>query len=305
VNTPITCTPDICETNPTCNPATGCEFTPITPCCGNGIVEDGESCDPPGSPTPDGGTCSFNCGFCGDGVLGEGEECEINIPCIAHDKPCKETVCDDCKCKKVPFPNGTIVPIPSNDCLDFVCQNGMAIPQPRPAGTACGNSVAEGVCDSPDTCDGEGHCNRNLSSGDVICRPAVNVCDVPERCTGVNIDCPANRFAPGGTLAPDDGNECTYDVCNGQGGIIHPFKARGTPCGNPKEGICDLPDTCDGAGVCDMNLVTFGNECQALRMAKVAECIRGPNMPYPHPSCFTVDMDQDGDVDLADCGDDQ
>src|SRR5262249_27610148 len=41
-----------------------------TPFCGNGIVESGETCDPPGSvQPPDGNVCRADCTFCGDGVV--------------------------------------------------------------------------------------------------------------------------------------------------------------------------------------------------------------------------------------------
>jgi hypothetical protein len=50
-----------------------------------------------------------------------------------------------------------------------------------------------------------------------------------------------------------------------------------------------------------MNIVVVANDCVLARMAKLVQCMRGPEVPYPDPSCFTVDLDQDNDVDHKDC----
>ncbi len=51
----------------------------FTPGCGNGVVEPGETCDPPGSiQGPNGNLCRSDCTFCGDGVkqANDGEQCD-------------------------------------------------------------------------------------------------------------------------------------------------------------------------------------------------------------------------------------
>jgi hypothetical protein len=46
--------------------------------CGDGVVDDGETCDPPGSAAPVGpGVCRADCTFCGDGVVDVSEACDI------------------------------------------------------------------------------------------------------------------------------------------------------------------------------------------------------------------------------------
>ncbi|MCH7994047.1 MAG: hypothetical protein IIB57_06340, partial [Planctomycetes bacterium] len=59
---------DIC-TGDSCNPVGGCVNTPLVPCCGNQVVEQGEECDP-----PDGQTCDINCMF--PICPGEGGPCD-------------------------------------------------------------------------------------------------------------------------------------------------------------------------------------------------------------------------------------
>ena len=48
--------------------------------CGDGIVDPGETCDPPGTPEPNGNVCRADCTFCGDGITQPGEACDPNNP---------------------------------------------------------------------------------------------------------------------------------------------------------------------------------------------------------------------------------
>ena len=57
-----------------------CEEEPL---CGNGVVDSGETCDPPGS-VPDlhfpDNLCRPSCTYCGDGEVNNDEECDFNDP---------------------------------------------------------------------------------------------------------------------------------------------------------------------------------------------------------------------------------
>jgi hypothetical protein len=60
----------------------------------------------------------------------------------------------------------------------------------------------------------------------------------------------------------DDGNPCTADTCDPTTGLCdHTPQSAGTSCGDRSNGICDAPDTCDGAGTCQSNHVADGTTC--------------------------------------------
>ncbi|MHC4444240.1 MAG: hypothetical protein ACYTA5_16705 [Planctomycetota bacterium] len=61
--------------------------------CGNGIVEEGEECEPPGTTLCDASCQSIEPAVCGNGIVEEGEECE----------PPGTTTCD-ASCHTIPIP---------------------------------------------------------------------------------------------------------------------------------------------------------------------------------------------------------
>src|SRR5262245_49128073 len=77
----------------------GCRNNCTIPSCGDGILDAGETCDPPGSPAGNNGnTCRADCTVCGDGVTQPGEMCDdgngvdtdgCNNNCIA---PCSVVI---------------------------------------------------------------------------------------------------------------------------------------------------------------------------------------------------------------------
>ncbi len=150
---------------------------------------------------------------------------------------------------------------------------------------ACGDGVldADEQCDAGDANGTVGACCTSLcelAPAGTPCRPAANVCDVAELCTGDNDACPDDVVAPDG-LACDDGNPCTTGdscvagACVGAGpicgnGVLERCEpcddgaANGSPAScctstcapKPYGAVCgddgDLctSDTCDGSGGC-------------------------------------------------------
>ncbi len=132
---------------------------------------------------------------------------------------------NDCVIDGTCYAEGTTNPL--NDCEECNPVLSSLNWSPRAEGSACGDQN-EDECNNPDACDGAGVCESN--------------------------------FKPDGTECPDDGNDCTDDVCN-TGSCSHPPYAPGTPCGDDADTECDNPDTCDGTGFCLDNFEVLGVPC--------------------------------------------
>ena len=92
-------------------------------------------------------------------------------------------------------------------------------------------------CAPPDSCHEAG-----------VCKSSTGVCQYAAK--------------PDGTFCGDAGSECVrQDTCASGACQDNGFEAPGTACGNPASGACDAPDACDGAGVCQPNLVPNGTAC--------------------------------------------
>jgi hypothetical protein len=120
--------------------------------------------------------------------------------------------------------------------LGDVCSNGVCnsagtycIAQNRLPGDDCRNgdgNTYEG-CDLPDTCNESGQCELNIKPALTVCRAGTGECNPEEVCRGVK-----------GEACPEDD-----------------FKAEGESCGDGSiDNVCDAPDTCDGAGICQNNV---------------------------------------------------
>ncbi|OQR93981.1 hypothetical protein THRCLA_08288 [Thraustotheca clavata] len=169
--------------------------------------------------------------------------------------------------------------------------------EPSPCLAPCKGTSQGGLCDAPDTCDGEGNCIDNFKSEEHVCRRG-HSCFENARCTGDHGHCPDNEPSP--CLAPckgiSNGGPCDLpDTCDGEGRCIDNYKSsehicrRGgscyedatcdgensfcppnepSPClapckGKSNGGPCDLPDTCDGEGNCIDNFKDSSFVCRA------------------------------------------
>ena len=140
---------------------------------------------------------------------------------------CRENICA-LRCSNNP---ATVCTVGGNECTaPGFCQDTL-VTQDKADGTACGDQTS-GDCKAPDTCQ-DGVCEAGFQPSTTTCRPAVDVCDVLESCTGSSADCPTDAKAP-----------------------------AGTPCGSNANTVCDDPDTCDGSGTCQDNNAPDTTTCR-------------------------------------------
>jgi len=211
-----------CSDGDGCCPG-GCDAESDDDCsasCGNGSVEPGETCDPPGSCPQSDADCDDGNACTADALLGAAASCSASCShqaitfCAAGDGCCPDG-CDgatDPDCAPV-CGNGVIeadeVCDPPGSCpqSDADCDNGDACTTGRLAGSPADCS-AHCVQQPLDAClDGDGCCGQgchalNDSDCDPVCGNAVvepgETCDPPESCPRSSADC-------------DDGDACTVD----------------------------------------------------------------------------------------------
>ena len=120
-----------------------------------------------------------------------------------------------------------------------------------PAGTVCRPGVD--LCDADETCTGTGvFCPGDLAEpAGTLCRGAVDACDVAETCDGVAPSCPVNLAAAAGTPAPvlcDDGEACSADLCDGNGGCDNASPATTAGIDFNEDGFINVADDIDSDG---------------------------------------------------------
>jgi cysteine-rich repeat protein len=116
----------------------------------------------------------------------------------------------------------------------------------------CGNGFVEFMeqCDDGNTADGD-CCSSfcQFEAAAVVCRPASDVCDAAETCTGASGSCPVDEFLPWLTLCRIAFDACDMnEICSG-GDPACPEDAvlnAGATC-RPAVAVCDQPEMCDGS----------------------------------------------------------
>jgi cysteine-rich repeat protein len=160
---------------------------------------------------------------CGNGVLEPGEQCE--------DGNFRDGDCCSSTCQLDPVGTSCAAP---NSCTADTCDGaGTCVP----GGPADGRPCDDGMfCNGADTCAG-GTCSAH----------AGDPCLGAGECRGCN-EFERQCHTPAGFGCTDDGNACTYDLCDAAGACQHPNAASGTRCAD--DGVQCTLDECDGSGAC-------------------------------------------------------
>ena len=235
---------DLCTTD-SCDPATGCTFTPVDcgdlicdpatgecipiPCTDDEFCDDGIYCN--GAETCDLGSGLCQSGTppdCDDGVSCTDDMCDIGLDaCVntPNDESCDDAdvctgveTCDpvsDCQ------PGDPLVCDDGNLCTNDSCDpvaGCMYTPVECPPGESCdpADGLCKGGCD-PELCDDGLYCNGTETCVDGVCTP------------GTAPDC-------------DDGVDCTDDICD---------EDIDACVNTPNDGTCDDADVCNGSETCD------------------------------------------------------
>jgi len=165
-----------------------------------------------------------------------------------------------------------------NPCTVDSCDTSAGVLHlPAPAATACGDSNA---CNGVEACNGTGACvtgtSPTLDDGNPCtadaCSPTGGVFHTPvaagtscsdgNACNGSEACNSGGSCVAGATPNLDDGNVCTVDSCDSQGGVTHVAALAGTACGDSN--ACNGAETCNGAGACapgTLPVVDDNNPC--------------------------------------------
>ena len=155
------------------------------------------------------------------------------------------------------------------------CVTGMCQPLARPAGTVCGNQSTNTTCDGRDACDGGGHCDARYAGPEVSCGPAPGECAEVPRCSGTGT-CASAQLKDSGTACGGSPAVCFQQrACSGSSSscpAADPSNA-GAPCGNPvaTDPSCDLPDSCNGGGICNQNNRPLDTPCGSNAISECSQ----------------------------------
>jgi len=182
---------------------------------------------------------------------------------------CRGGVCVDCICGAVcpsgqAFCNGGCIDVQSNPSH---CGN---------CGTVCasGQVCTNGACHAgPQTCQSAADCGQATACRSFTC--VQNTCQTIDTAAGTlagiqtSGDCQKSvsdgsggiHLVPDNVDVPNDGNECTLDICT-NGVPSHPSAGFGTPCTG---GICDGSGACSPTlSICGDNIVSGAELCDGV-----------------------------------------
>src|SRR5207253_3209909 len=212
-----------------CDPAEMCTGTGPS-CPADAKSPSGTACTDDGNPCSadqcDGSSnaCQHPAGNAGALCRAAAGPCDVDENCTGTSTACPA----DAK-----TPAGTACTDDGNPCSTDECDGSSdACQHPAGnAGTVC--RPAADICDDVETCTGTStSCPADgFLPGFVTCRASAGECDPAEMCTGTGPSCPADAKSPAGTACTDDGNPCSTDQCDGSSnGCQHPAGNAGATC---------------------------------------------------------------------------
>lgn len=197
--------------------------------------------------------------------------CSLGAPCNADDQ-CTTGACVQGACAE---PAQACAPCDSAaDCAaPLVCTDNV-----------CADPTASPCCEV----------GGNLLPAGTPCRPASDLCDVAETCTGSSASCPPDAFQPADTFCRSATafQACDLaDYCTGTSAVCPDIvRPAGYVCG-PATGPCDeIEETCNGVSkACPLNV--FSPYCQPSQgpCDVVDDCAPEFNPNYPECPADTVE----------------
>ncbi|HEY6727516.1 MAG TPA: hypothetical protein VI197_25950, partial [Polyangiaceae bacterium] len=274
---------DVCNGTELCDDSGSCEPSPpLDPDDQNPCT--GDSCDPVEGiqhmPEAAGTSCSSGDVCLGAAVCDGGGSCEPGAPLDPDDgNPCTEDSCD---------PVAGVVHSPVTD--GTVCYDNNACTQADTCQAGSCTGADPVVCTAQDQCHGVGSCNPATGACSNPVLADGTACDDGDACT-VSETCSAGSCETDTPLEVDDGNPCTVDSCDGEGGVQHTPVSAGTSC---DEGdLCNGAAMCDASGACQPGTPLTcddGNACNGIEACQPATgCTAGVPPPVDDDSPCTID----------------
>jgi len=224
--------------------------------CGNGTPDDGEACDyrAPGMSC----CCSVTCT-----LEPAGTACNDGAFCTAVDRCTASGACAGSDGTPCPGPDG------DGDCSETCNEEAGDCSIPDPVSTPCTDGD---FCNGTDACTADGTCapsGVDPCAGGLQC---ANTCNADGTC-----------FTPIGTPCADDGNPCTVEQCDGQGGCVSVPGNAGLQCGLGSQ--CRAAPACDGLNPACPEAVPLTGTCERpdcdpnRSICQGGECVCLPDRP--------------------------
>jgi hypothetical protein len=235
---------------------------------------------------PDPGTEGLSIpGSCSDGIdndcdrLVDGDDpdcqpCQVDADCDDGNQ-CTVNSCNSShQCETVTEPNGT------------ACDDGRFCSHP--------DGCLDGFCNGPERDCSHlndlcllGACNESADQCEALPLVQGSLCDDGIYCNG------ADQCDDAGGCEVHAGDPCSDGpACNStcNEGEENCFDPAGTACGDPSDGDCDNPDSCDASGACLANLEPAGTICRgAVDDCDAVEFCDGASFACP-PDLFLPDL---------------